>query len=549
MTNAFPDLEEADVVLITGSNTTEQHPIIGTRLIQLMEQGTRLIVVDPRFIQIAQVADLYLRQKPGTDLAWLNGMMHVILRDGLADENFIEDCTEGFEDLEQMVKGYTPERVEAISGIPAEKLVQAAHMYGEAERAAIVYAMGITQHVTGVQHVWQCANLAMLTGNIGKPGTGVNPLRGQNNVQGACDMGALPDVFPGYQPVISVEKREKFQRAWGVEALDGEVGLTVVEMMHALQSKKLKAMWVMGENPSLSDPDIKRVDEALQNASFLVVQDIFLSETARLADVVLPAASFAEREGTFTNTERRVQRLHKAIEPLPGTKSDLEIVCQVAQRMGASGFDYASPAEVMVEINEVTPSYTGITYKRLETLGYLQWPCPDPDHPGTTYLHKGRFARGLGLFHAVEHEPPDEEPDDEYPFILTTGRVSFHYHTGTITRRIHKLHHEVPGCYVEINPGDADKFGLNGHQMVRVESRRGFIQAEAQLTERVPPGVIFIPFHFAEAAANVLTNPALDPIAKIPEYKVCAVRLEPVVDKDLPAGESKDHLSVVRSLI
>jgi formate dehydrogenase alpha subunit len=528
MTNAFPDLEEADVILITGSNTTEQHPIIGTRLIQMKEQGTRLIVADPRFIQIAQAADLYLRQKPGTDLAWLNGMMHVIIRDGLADEEFIRDQTEGFEELKQMVFDYTPEQVELISGIPAEKLVQAAHIYGEAESAAIIYAMGITQHVTGVQHVWQCANLAMLTGNVGKPGTGVNPLRGQNNVQGACDMGALPNVFPGYQSVTSAENRQKFQEAWGLANLDGEVGLTVVEMMHALQSGELKAMWVMGENPSISDPDVTQVNAALQSAEFLVVQDIFLSETARLADVVLPAASFAERGGTFTNTERRVQRVHKAIEPLSGTKSDLEIICQVARRMGAQGFDYVSPVEVMREINKVTPSYAGITYERLEMLGSLQWPCPTIDHPGTPYLHKGKFARGIGLFHPVEHQPPDEEPDDEYPFILTTGRLSFHYHTGTITRRINKLHHEVPGCYVEINPQDARTYGLNRHHLVRVDSRRGSIQAEARLTKRVSPGVIFIPFHFAEAAANVLTNPALDPVAKIPEYKVCAVKIEPV---------------------
>lgn len=526
MTNSFPDLEEAQVVLITGSNTTEQHPIIGTRLIRMQAKGARLIVADPRFIQMAQVADLYLRQKPGTDPAWLNGMMHIIIRDGLADEDFIRERTESFEELKQKAAPYTPERVEEITGIQRDKLVQAAHLYGQAERAAIVYAMGITQHVNGVQHVWQCANLAMLTGNVGKRGAGVNPLRGQNNVQGACDMGALPDVFPGYQSVGSEMVRQRFQQAWGVERLPAEPGLTIVEMMHAVAARKLKAMWVMGENPSLSDPDIKQVDAALEQAEFLVVQDIFLSETARLAHLVLPAASFAEREGTFTNTERRVQLIRKAIEPLPGCKTDMEILCQVAQRMGACGFNFASAAEVMAEVNRLTPSYTGITHERLNTLGSLLWPCPSTEHPGTAYLHKDKFTRGLGRFHGVEHQPPAEEPDDSFPFILTTGRIMFHYHTGTITRRISKLEREAPACYVEIHPGDAQRLRLDDSKRARVISRRGVIEAAVKLTDRVDPGVIFIPFHFAEAAANVLTNPALDPIAKIPEYKVCAVQVQ-----------------------
>jgi formate dehydrogenase alpha subunit len=526
MTNSFPNLEEANVVLVTGSNMTEQHPIFGTRLIRMKDKGAKIIVVDPRYTQLAQIADIYLRQKPGTDLAWLNGMMHVIIRDGLANETFIKERTEGFEELKQKVAEYTPERVEEISGIPADKLVEAAHLYAKADKAAIFYAMGITQHTTGVQHVWQTANLAMLTGHIGKPGSGVNPLRGQNNVQGACDMGALPNVFPAYQAVNKPEVQEKFRQAWGVEKLPEEVGLTIIEMMHGLESGKVKAMWVMGENPSLSDPDIKHVDASLKNAEFLVVQDIFLSETAQLAHVVLPAASYAEKDGTFTNTERRVQRVRKAIEPLPGCKTDWEIICLIAQKMGAKGFDFASPEEVMAEINRLTPSYGGITYARLEELGSLLWPCPNTEHPGTLFLHKDKFARGLGLFHAIDHQPPAEEPDEEYPFILTTGRIMFHYHTGTITRRIAKLDREVPGCKVEINPADALRIGLNGHKKVRVTSRRGDLVAEAKVTDRVDPGVIFIPFHFVEAAANILTNPALDPVAKIPEYKVCAVKVE-----------------------
>ena len=526
MTNSFPNLEEANVALIIGSNTTEQHPIIGTHLMKMQQKGTKLIVADPRFTQIAQVADLYLRQKPGTDLAWINGMMHVIIRDGLANETFIKERTEGFEALKEKVADYTPERVEQISGIPADKLVEAAHLYAKADKAAIFFAMGITQHATGVQHVWQTANLAMLTGHIGKPGSGVNPLRGQNNVQGACDMGALPNVFPAYQAVNKPEVQEKFRQAWGADKLPEEVGLTLIEMIHGLESGKVKAMWVMGENPSLSDPDIKHVDASLKNAEFLVVQDIFLSETAQLAHVVLPAASYAEKDGTFTNTERRVQRVRKAIEPLPGCKPDWEIICLVAQKMGAKGFDFASAEEIMAEVNRVTPSYGGITYARLEELGSLLWPCPNAEHAGTLFLHKDKFARGLGLFHAIDHQPPNEEPDADYPFILTTGRIMFQYHTGTVTRRIAKLEREAPACKVEINPADAARLGLNGSKKVRVTSRRGELMAEAKVTDRVDPGVIFIPFHFVEAAANILTNPALDPIAKIPEYKVCAVKVE-----------------------
>lgn len=526
MTNSFPDLEEAQVILITGSNTTEQHPIIATRLIKLQDKGAKIIVIDPRYTQIAQIADIYLRQKPGTDLAWFNGLMHVILRDNLANQGFIKERTEGFEELKAKVADYTPERVEEITGIPAEKLVEVAHLYAKAERSAIFYCMGITQHTTGVQHVWQCANLAMLTGHIGRPGTGVNPLRGQNNVQGACDMGGLPNVFPAYQPVTKDDVREKFQQAWGVEKLPAEVGMTIMEMMHGLENGKVKAMWVMGENPSLSDPDINHVNKALQAAEFLIVQDVFLSETAQLAHVVLPAASYAEKDGTFSNTERRVQRVRKAIEPLYGSKSDMEIICLVARKMGARGFDFETPQQVMAEINQLTPSYGGITYERLEELGALIWPCPNGEHPGTPFLHKDKFARGLGLFHAIDHQPPAEEPDEEYPFILTTGRIMFHYHTGTMTRRIEKLDREVPTCVIEINPADASRIGLNGKNKVRLQSRRGELVTEAKTTERVAPGVVFMPFHFVEAAANILTNPALDPVAKIPEYKVCAVRVE-----------------------
>jgi formate dehydrogenase alpha subunit len=528
MTNSITDLEEAEVILVVGSNTTEQHPLIGTRIMRAQEKETRLIVADPRRIQLALHADLWLRQRPGTDIAWLNGMMHVILKEGLEDKEFIAQRTEGFEELKKVVEAYTPERVEAISGIPRDALVEAARMYAQAERAAIVYSMGITQHTSGVQHVWSCANLAMLTGNIGRPGTGVNPLRGQNNVQGACDSGALVNFYPGYQSVTNAEVRAKFEKAWGVERLPSEVGLTVVEMMNAAAEGKIKAIYIMGENPVLSDPDSNHVVEALKNLEFLVVQEIFLSETAELADVILPSASFAEKEGTFTATDRRVQLVRQAIEPLEGCRPDWEIICELAQRMGASGFDFQSPQEIMAELASLTPIYGGISYERLEKEGFLQWPCRSAEDPGTPYLHKGEFARGKGLFHGVEHQEAAELPDEEYPLLLTTGRNIFHWHGGTMTRRSVKLDREVPDAYVEVNPEDAKGLGLKDGERGRLVSRRGEIETNIWVTQRVPKGVVFAPFHFAEAAANVLTNPALDPVAKIPEYKVCAVRLEAI---------------------
>jgi formate dehydrogenase alpha subunit len=527
MTNSVPDLEEADCILIVGSNTTEQHPIIGTRILRAQEErGTKLIVADPRRIQMVMHADLWLRQRPGSDIAWLNGMMNVIISEGLADEEFVANRVEGFEEVKEVVAKYTPDVVERISGIPQEELRQAALMYGQAERAAIVYAMGITQHTTGVDHVKACANLAMITGNLGRAGTGVNPLRGQNNVQGACDMGALANVYPGYQAVTSPESKEKFEQAWGVTECSDQVGLTVTEMIDAAEKGEVKAMYVMGENPVLSDPDSNHVIAALRDLDLLIVQDIFLTETAELADVVLPGCSYAERDGTFTGTDRRVQLVRQAIPPIGDSRADWVIICELAQRMGASGFEYASPREIMEEIATLTPIYGGVSYERLEELGFLQWPCRAAEDPGTLFLHQGQFTRGLGKMHVVEHQDPAEMPDEKYPFILTTGRNMFQYHTGSMTRRTAKLEHESPVGYVEVNPQDAAELGVSDGQQVRVSSRRGQIEARAWVTGRVPRGLVFAPFHYAEASANVLTNPALDPMAKIPEYKVCAVRVE-----------------------
>jgi len=528
MTNSVPELEDADCILITGSNTTEGHPLVSTRIMRAKEKGAHIIVIDPRDIQLARFADLHLRQRPGTDVAWINGMINVIIQEGLLDEEFIAERTEGFEELREAVAEYTPERVEAITGIPAQDLVAAARMYGGAERAAIVYAMGITQHTTGTDNVLSLANLAMVTGNVGKPSTGVNPLRGQNNVQGACDLGGLPNVFPGYQRVTDPAVQEKFEKAWGV-SLPKEVGLSVVEMMNAAYAGQIKGMFIMGENPMLSDPDVGHVKESLERLDFLVVQDIFLTETAELADVVLPGVSFAEKDGTFTGTDRRVQRVRQAIPPIGQSRADWEIVCDLARHMGGQGFDYRSPAEVMDEIATLTPIYGGVSYDRLEKEGSLQWPCRSADDPGTPYLHKGKFARGRGRFHVVSFKEAKELPDEEYPLILTTGRIMFHWHTGSMTRRSPKLEQEVPEPYIEISPADAERLGLRKSERVRMLSRRGEIIAKAWITRRVKPGVVFMPFHFVEAAANVLTDAeALDPTAKIPEYKVCAVRVEKI---------------------
>jgi formate dehydrogenase alpha subunit len=527
MTNSIPEFEsDTNCFLIIGSNTSEGHPLIATRILKAKQRGAKIIVMDPRRNQVASWADLYIPFKPGTDVAVFNALIHVIIQEGLADEAFIKERTEGFDELKKLVADYPPEKAQEITDVPAEDLKKAARMYAAGKPAAIVYAMGITQHTTGVDNVKSTANLAMLCGNLGVPGGGVNPLRGQNNVQGACDMGGLPNVYPGYQVVTSADVQKKFQEAWG-SAGPATVGLTVTEMVNGLEEGKVRALYVMGENPMLSDPDLNHARHCMEKAEFLVVQDIFLTETARMAHVVLPGVSFAEKDGTFTTTDRRVQRVRQAIPPIGEARQDWDIVCQVARRMGGKGFDFASPKEIMDEAARLTPSYGGISYERLEQLGGLQWPCTAPDHPGTAYLHKGKFSRGLGLFTAIPYKPPAELPDAEYPLTLTTGRLMFHFHTGTMTRRSKKLESEVPEAYVEIHPDDAKRIGLDGGRRVRVVSRRGQIELGARITERIKPGIVFIPFHFAEAAANALTNSAIDPVAKIPEYKVCSVRVEP----------------------
>ena len=533
MTNSIPEFEaDTNCFLIIGSNTTEAHPLVASHVMKAKERGAQIVVIDPRKTQIARLADLYLCPVPGADVAVINGLMNVIIEEGLADEAYIAERTEGYDEMKALVADYTPEKVEQISRIPAADLRTAARVYAGGKPAALLYTMGITQHTTGTDNVKSCANLAMLTGNVGVAGGGVNPLRGQNNVQGACDLGGLPNVYSGYQAVTVPAVKEKFEKAWGVTGLDDQVGLTVTEMIDAASDGRIRALYVMAENPMVSDPDLNHVRHCLEEVEFLVVQDIFMTETAKLADVVLPGASFAEKDGTFTGTDRRVQRVRKAIEPLGQSKADWEIVCELARTTKAGGFEFASAAEIMDEIAAVTPIYGGMSYDRLEKLGFLQWPCPEEKHPGTRYLHKGKFSRGLGHFHAIEYLEPAELPDRKYPYMLTTGRMMFHWHTGTMTRRSYKLDQEVPTAYVEMNPEDAKRIGVNGDRRVRVRSRRGEIQINVRITERIQPGLIFIPFHFAEAAANTLTNAALDPIAKIPEYKVCAVQIQAVPSEE-----------------
>ncbi|MBI5526102.1 MAG: formate dehydrogenase subunit alpha [Deltaproteobacteria bacterium] len=524
MTNPADDLLKADVILVTGSNTTENHPIIGLRIREAVERGAKLVLFDPRQIQLSRIATIWARQKPGTDVAWINGLMHVIIRDGLHKREFISARTEGFDAVEKLVASYTPERVAEITGVPAPLIEETARLYATAGRASIVYSMGITQHTTGVDNVRSLANLAMLCGQIGRPGTGVNPLRGQSNVQGACDMGALPNVFSGYQQVADAAARARFEKAWGV-ALPDKPGLTVTQMLPAAIEGKIKALYIMGENPMLSDADITHVEKALRALEFLVVQDIFMTETAKLARVVLPASSYAERDGTYTNTERRVQ-LTRPVVMAPGqARRDWEIICDIATALGYP-MAYEATSAIDDEMRSLTPSYAGISHARLSKGEDLHWPCPSETHPGTPVLHAEKFTRGLGQFHPAEFRPPDEVTDAEYPIVLTTGRMLEHYHTGTMTRKSRGLNGLVPGPFVEVNAADARMLRVKNGDRVRVSSRRGAIELAAKVGERVERGVVFIPFHFFEAAANVLTNPAFDPTAKIPEFKVCAVRVE-----------------------
>jgi predicted molibdopterin-dependent oxidoreductase YjgC len=547
MTNSISEIRDADCIFITGSNTAESHPVISYEVVRAAKRGANVIIVDPRRIPLVDHATMFLQVKPGTDIYVFLAIMHTIIRSGWADESFIADRTEGFEEFAAVLEEYTPERAALLSGVPADQIEEAARIYAFGERvnqletdsvergdSMILYAMGITQRSNGTDMVMTLANLSLLCGQIGRRSTGVNPLRGQSNVQGACDLGCLVNVFPGYQRVTDDDKRKTLAKAWDQEELPGEVGLTIVEAMHAAIEGKVRAVYVMGENPMMSDPNTNHVEQALRSLDFLVVQEIFPSETAFLAHVILPATASLEKEGTFTNTERRVQ-LIRPVLPAPGdARPDWQITGAIAARFDkAMGIDrkpeywsYTSAAAIFGELVEVTPIYAGMSFERLGRNG-LQWPCPDDNHPGTPILHVGKFSRGLGKFNVVRANDPAEQPDDEYPLILSTGRVLYHYHTGTMTRRSVPLNWIEPRGYVEVNPQDATDIDLLDNQAVVIKSRRGLVRTKAKYSENVPPGTVFLAFHWREAPANMLTQDfALDPVAKIPEYKVCAVRLE-----------------------
>ncbi len=539
MSNSMDDIAQyAQSLLIIGTNTTEQHPVFGTMLRQaVLQRGAKMVVADPRKIDITEFATLHIRQRPGTDVALINGLMHIILEKGWEDKEYIANRTEGFEEFKALLDEYTPQRVSEITRIPVDKLYQAAEILATNKPMAVMWAMGITQHIVGVRNVMDLANLQMVLGNMGVKGGGVNPLRGQNNVQGACDMGGLPNVYPAYQNVTLESSRQKFEAAWGT-SLSSKLGYTVTELIPMAGEEKIKALYILGEDPVMSDPDTNHIRHCLETCEFIVLEEIFPSETYAYADVLLPGVSFAEKTGTFTNTERRVQLVQQAIKPQGEGRPDWQIIAELAQRVLAgggrlvdpaapwSGWDYPDSEAILAEVRSLTPSYAGVTQERLRNGERLQWPVKDLEHTGTPILHIGQFTRGLGKFAPIDHIPPAEMPDDDYPILLSTGRVIYHWHGGQMTRRAKGLMEVYGESLVEINPEDAQKLGLNGNKWVKVTSRRGSMQAQAWVTERVPPGMIFANFHFPEAPTNELTIAALDPVAKIPEYKVCAVKVE-----------------------
>ena len=540
MTNSIAEIENNDALFVIGSNTKENHPIVALRMIKAVRRGAKLIIADPRRVPLVRFAHLWLQQRPGTDVALLNGMMHVIMNDGLMDSDFIAARTEGFdENFRKNIAECTPASAEQITGVPREKIIDAARIYARAERAGIYYTMGITQHSHGTDNVLSIANLALMTGNLGKECAGVNPLRGQNNVQGATDMGCSPNLYPGYQRVTVPQVRQRFEELWDAKLSERE-GLTSPEMLDAAIEGRLRALYIMGENPVLSDPDMSHTKKALSSLDLLVVQDIFMTDTAALAHVVLPATSFAEKVGTFTNTERRVQRVRRVVDAPGLAMKDSHIIMELSGRLGYS-MPYHHTEEVFQEIGKAWPAMAGISYSRLDEEGGLQWPCPTADHPGTPFLFKNGFPRGKATFSMVQYTPSIEQPDAEYPFTLTTGRMLFQYHGGSMTRRVAPLEQVAGEPYVEINPQDARDLAVTNGTPVTVESRQGSLTLKAQVSARPGRGVVFIPFHFREAAANVLTSSkGLDPICRIPSLKVTAVKIKKPIEGERD-GNSLGH--------
>ncbi len=523
MTNSISDMKNTDLFLMIGSNPDTGHPTIGLRVHQAVDRGAKLIVVDPRKTKLAERADLWLRIKPGTDVAFLNGMMCVILEEDLLNKKFVEERTEDFDYLVNVVKKYTPDIVEEITGINEEQLRQAARMFAAEGRHAIYHGMGITHYVTGTDRVKSIANLSMLCGKVGVAGGGCNPLRGQNNVQGACDMGALFNTLPGYGSLDDIESIERYEKAWKV-TLPRRPGKPATEVWDNVMSGDIRGLYVFGEDPVVADANISHVQKALEKVDFLLVQDIFLTDTAKMADVVLPAACFAEKDGTFSSTERRVQRIRKAVEPPGEARPDWQIFRDLSRKMGYE-MDYNSAEDVFEEICSLLPQYAGITYERIEKEG-LQWPVPTKDHPGTTVLHTESFTRGKGLFIPEEYIPPVELPDEEYPMAFTTGRDLARYNFSSMTGKTPEIDVISPECFAEVNPVDAEQMGIKEKSRVRLTSRRGSVEMRATITDRSQQGTIFCTYNHLATLVNLLTLDALDRLSRTPEYKLCAIRVE-----------------------
>lgn len=531
MTNSIADIQKSDVIMIIGSNADTGHPTIGMRMHQAKKKGAKILVVDPRMTRFAEEADVWLRLNPGTDVALLNGMVNIILEEGLWDKKYVDERTENFEELEIVTKKYTPGYVEEITGIEPDQLREAARLYASpGKRCAIFYGMGLAHHATGTDNVKSVANLAMLCGKLGVEGGGVNPLRGQNNVQGACDMGALFNTLPGYQGLNNDDIFDRYEKLWNVK-LPRRKGKAATEVWDGILDGDIKGLYIMGEDPVLADPNALHAIKALEKAELIIVQDIFLTETAKMADVVFPAACYAEKDGTFTCTERRVQRVRKAVDPPGDAKPDWQIISELSARMGYE-MDYNHPEEIFDEIASITPQYKGISYSRIEKVG-LQWPVPENDHPGTSVLHVGQFTKGKGLFIPEDYTPPVELPDDEYPMILTTIREIPQYNFGSMTRRTPEIEEICPEAFAELNPVDAEKMGIGDKEQVSITSKRGSVQLRTKISERSQIGTVSIPYHFEEVPVNNLTLNSLDRLSRSPQYKICAVKVEKVVGEEL----------------
>jgi formate dehydrogenase major subunit len=525
-TNGFEDALNSDFILVWGSNAVEAHPLAGRRIAQAKKKGIPIVAIDPRYTMTARLADTYVRFNPSTHIALANSMMYWIIKEGKHDEKFIKDRVNGFEDLKKTVEAYAD--AEAIHGVPLEKVKEIAFRYADAKNAVIIYCLGITELTTGTDNVRSMGNLALLTGNVGREGVGVNPLRGQNNVQGACDMGAYPNVYSGYQKCEVAENRAKMEKAWGVTDLPDWYGATLIEQIKQC-GDVIKAMYILGLNPVVTYPDSNLVKQQLDKLDFLVIQDIFFTESCQYADVILPGACFAEKDGTFTSGERRINRVRKAVNPPGQAKEDIHIISELAKKMGLKGFDLPTAKDVWDDMRAVTPSMFGATYEKLEKPESIVWPCPTEEHPGTPILHREKFATadGKGNLFGIEYRPPAEVADAEYPFTLMTGRLIFHYHSRTQTDRAADLHREVPESYAQINVEDAHRLGIENGEYVKLKSRRGETTTVARVTDEVGPGVVYMTMHFADGVNN-LTNTALDPMSKMPELKHCAIAIEKI---------------------